>query len=332
MTNKIKSLLLITGIIILISGSCKKTYPPPIDFERQIGTKIINQLVLDGDDLWVVSSDPTNIFTFVAIIPPYQVSVYNLKDGRFTINNKIPAITSLAVDKNKTPFISTWDNRILKLNDDLSYEEKLSIPQKHNIQRFMFDQNNYLMIATNVGGLYISNGTDTLRFDSSNSVLNSNFIQSLAKDSRSDIWLVQGSELFKIGADRAISRDPNLFPSEHLSGAFNLSADKDNALWITRWDGNSHRIFRKSINGPWTIIDPPKSSNDRPVKFLRSDSEGTIWIAYSQYPKDLLAYYDSDRWVEVRIPIEEININDVVVYNGELIIGTAQGIYRMVGK
>ena len=332
MTNKIKSLLLIPAIIILISGSCKKADPPPISYESQIGVKYINQLVLNGDDLWVVSSDPVNILTFIAVIPPYQVSLYNLKDNLFKINNKIPAITSLALDKNKTAFISTFDNRILKINEDLSYEEKLSIPKKHSIQRFMFDQNNYLLIGTNAGGLYVFNGTDTLSLNTSNSVLNSNFIQSMAKDSRSDIWLVQGAELFKIGADRTISKDPDLFPSEHLSGAFNLSADKDNALWISRWDGNFHRIFRKSVNGPWTMIDPPKSSNDRPVKFIRSDSEGTIWIAYSQSPKDLLAYYDTDRWVEVRIPIDEIIINDIEVYNGELIIGTSKGIYRMAAK
>jgi hypothetical protein len=149
----------------------------------------------------------------------------------------------------------------------------------------------------------------------------------MAKDSESDIWLVQGQELFKIGKNSTILKDPYLFPVNHLAGAFDLCADRDNTLWVTRWDGNENRIFKKSIIGPWTDVNPPESSYSQPVKFLRSDSKGTIWIAYSEYPKDILAYFDTDRWKEIQIPLDEIVINDVETCNNGLIIGTPKGIY-----
>jgi len=38
---------------------------------------------------------------------------------------------------------------------------------------------------------------------------------------------------------------------------------------------------------------------------------------------------DPDRWVEIQIPLDKVNILDAVTYKNELILGTAKGIYTM---
>lgn len=148
-------------------------------------------------------------------------------------------------------------------------------------------------------------------------------------DSESNIWFIQGIELFKIDKNRILSKDANLFPINNPASAIFISADKNNTLWVSKWDGNNNLLFKKSTNSPWTEVNPPTSSAKWPIKFIKSDNEGTIWIAYSEYPKDILAYYDTDRWVEIQIPLDEVNILDAVTYKNELILGTAKGIYTM---
>jgi streptogramin lyase len=317
-------------LILLVSSTLVTSCLKPGISEvttQQSGGKYINQLFIAGDNLWVISSDPIPYESIVAVIPPYQVSVTNMKTSQFIMNDSIPAITRLVLDNNQVPFLVTFDNRIIKLNPDLSYAAYLAIPAKYSIRDIRFDGDNKLWIATSSGGLYSYNGVDTVRFDSSNSVLNSDFIESMAKDSESNIWFIQGSELFRISSKGILSKDPNLFPVDHLAGAFDLSADRDNTLWVSRWDGSENKIFKKTTDGPWTEVNPPESSSGLPIKLLKADSRGTIWISYSGYPKDLLAYFDTNGWVEIQIPLDEVIINDLDTYNNGLIIGTPEGIY-----
>lgn len=326
MRNKINLLVLIIGIITL-TISCRKSESYS-EYNKQLDYKYINQLIISGDNLWVISSDTLSFGDFVAVIPPYQISLFDQINGNFIINDTIPAIRSFALDNNLTPFITTFDNRVLKLNGDLSLVQLLTIPKKYYIQSMIFDSSNSLLLGTNSGGFYVYNWYDTLRFNTSNSILTSDFVVSMARDSRSDVWFVQGTDLFKIGENHALSKDQSTFP-DHLGSAFDLSSDKDNALWVSRWDGNFFLIFKKSVNGQWATVDPPQSSGSRVLRLLKADNKGTIWIVYSNYPKDILAYYNSGKWVEIQIPLSKITITDVETFRNEIIIGTSRGIYRM---
>ncbi len=328
MINRIKPLILILVVLSYFSISCKKT-DVPLTYFQQPDYKYINQLHISGDKLWVISSNPSPYFTLVAILPPYQVSEINLLNDQLLVNDSIPAITTFDLDLNQTPYLATFDRRILRVNEDLSYQQFLKIPKIHSIQKILFDQNNSLWVATYSGGLFFYDGSDTARFNTSNSILNSNSIQWLAIDSESNIWFIQGTELFKIDKNRILSKDPNIFPIGNKAATIFITADKNNSLWVSKWDGNNHRLFKKSTIGPWTEVNPPSSSANRPIKFIKSDNEGTIWIAYSDYPKDILAYYDTDKWVEIQVPLDEVIINDVVIYKKELILGTSKGIYTM---
>jgi hypothetical protein len=328
MTKRIKPLFVIPGLIFFLSTSCKKTDPPLTYFE-QPDYKYINQLHISGDKLWVISSTPGNVFTFLPVLPPYQVSVVNMLNDQFLINTKIPAITTFDLDKNQTPYLATFDKRVLKVNEDLSYEQFLEIPKINSIQKILFDKNNHLWVATSSGGLFFYDGTDTVRFNMSNSILNSNSIQWLTMDSESNIWFIQGTELFKIDKNRIISKDPGILPIINPSSTIFISSDKNNSLWVSKWDGNNNRLFKKNPDGPWTEVYPPNSSAKRPIKFIKSDNKGTIWIAYSDYPKDILAYFDIDKWVEIQVPLDEVIINDFEIYENHLILGTAKGIYKM---
>jgi ligand-binding sensor domain-containing protein len=312
-----------------LTTSCKKT-DTPLTYWEQPDYKYINQLHISGDKLWMISSNPSPYVTFVSILPPYQVSEVNLLNDQLLINDSIPAITTFDLDINQTPYLATFDKRVLKVNADLSYQQFLKIPKIHSIQKILFDQNNSLWVATYSGGLFFYDGSDTARFNTSNSILNSNSIQWLTMDSESNIWFIQGTELFKIDKNKIISKDPNIFPIDNKASTIFITADKNNSLWVSKWDGNNQRLFKKSIDGPWTEVYPPSSSLKRPIKFIRSDNKGTIWIAYSDYPKDILAYYDYDKWVEIQVPLDEVIINDVEIYKNELIIGTSKGIYTMI--
>jgi hypothetical protein len=323
-----KTSILFLGIITVLAISCKRTEINGY-YNKQPDYEYINNLSLTGDVLWVVSSKPDYVLSFVAIIPPYQVSKINLKDDKIMTNDEIPGVSSMVLDRDNQPYLATFDKRILKLNPDLSYKQYIAIPKSNSIQKMIFDQFNNLWVATGDQGLFFYNGTDTLRFNTANSILTSNSIESMGIDSESNIWFIQGSGLFKIDKNKTISKDQDILPLNNLAGAFNLSIDKNNTLWVSKWDGNFHRIFKKSLNSHWTIIDPPKSSDGKPVKFIKSDINGTIWIAYSDYPKDVLAYYDSNKWNEVQIPLDEVVILDVVTYKNELILGTSKGIYTM---
>lgn len=81
-----------------------------------------------------------------------------------------------------------------------------------------------------------------------------------------------------------INKDPYQLPIDKPTGVFNLSSDGRNTLFGSKWDGNYHQIIKKELNKSWTIINPPISSNNRPVSFIKSDNYGTIWICYSDYP------------------------------------------------
>jgi hypothetical protein len=325
-----------TGYLVLFAfltllGACEKTetngYKLP-----QPDYKYINRLYISDDILWVLSSAPSDKFTFIAITPPSRLSRINLRTNEITMSGKIPPACEISFDNEETPYLGTYDRKVLKINSDLTYDLFLDVPKVYLFQDLVFNSNNNLWIASNGGGLFFYNGTDTSRFTTSNSILNSDGIASMTKDSESNIWFIQGQESFKIDPQNNISKDPYFFPVKYLAGAFNLTADKDNALWVSRWDGNYHRIFKKSFNRPWNEIKPPESSNNKSVKLIKSVN-GTIWISYSMYPKDLLAYYDANnKWNEVEIPLDEISITDIVSYGDDLFLGTPKGIFSMTLK
>lgn len=322
-----KKLLLLFGLSIVLVSSCEK--PESRHFLEQSGYEYINSLAVSGDILWVVSSKPTNTLSFLSIIPPYQVSKINLKDGTVLINNEVPAISSMTLDRNGQPFLATYDKKIIRLNPDLSYEEYLTIPKARSIQEMIFDQTNNLWIATWDGGLFFYDGSDTLRFTISNSLLTSNSITIMSIDSESNIWFMQGLELFRVDKNKVMLKDPYTLPNNNPAGVFTMSSDKNDNLFIAKWDGNNHILYKKVLNNQWTAIDSPESSNQRSIKFIKSDKNGTIWIAYSNYPKNVLAYLDNDNWIEIQIPLDEANITDFVIYDGKLILGTPKGIFTM---
>jgi hypothetical protein len=330
MNNKIKPLIFILVVISFLLVSCKKT-DSPLTYFKQSGYNYIDQLLVSGDNLWVLSSNPNNnISTFLPVTPDYQLSVINMLNDQILINKEIPAITRFDLDNNMTPYLATYDKRVLKVNKNLSYDQLLEIPKISYIQKMQFDNENRLWIATNSGGLFFYNGIDTARFNTSNSILNSNSIQWMTMDSEFNIWFIQGTGLFKIDSNLTISKDPNLLPINNPTSAIFISADKNNALWVSKADTYGERLFKKDTNGPWTEITPPTSASKRPLKFIKADNNGTIWIAYSDYPKDILAYYDTNKWMEIKIPLDKVIILDAVTYKNQLILGTSEGIYPMV--
>jgi len=326
-----KKLAFLLGLAVILTVSCEKnesikenTINPDYEY--------INRLVRAGDILWVISSKPEKAFTFVPIMPPFQISKINLVDDKILSSQEIPPSESIALDTDYQPFLATFDGKILKLKPDLSTEQLFSIPKTIFIRTLVCDKDNNLWVATNDGGLYLYDGRDTLSFSSSNSILNFDWIPSIALDSESNVWFMQGVDLYKIDQNRILSKDPDLLPIDKPTGVFNLSSDIHNSLFGSKWDGNYHRIIKKDTDSPWTIIKPPESSNNRPIRFIKADSYGTIWIDYSVYPKDVLAYYEDDKWVEIDIPLDEVNILDIETYNNRLFLGTPEGIFIMDKK
>ena len=319
------------GLTFILTVSCEKDKSvnensklPKYDY--------INRIARAGDILWVVSSKPSDGFTYLPILPPFQISKFSLTDDKILLSKEISPSESITLDSDYQPFLASFDGKILKLNPDLSTEQLFAIPKTKFIRTLACDIDNNLWVATNDGGLYFYDGNDTLKFSSSNSILKFDWIPSIALDSESNVWFIQNMDLYKIDHNRILSKDPNQLPIDKPTGVFNLSSDNYNTLFGSKWDGNYHRIIKKKMNSPWAIIDPPKSSNNRPVKFIKSDSYGTIWINYSMYPKDVLAYYDNDKWVEIDIPLDEVNILDIETYNNKLYLGTSKGIFIMNKK
>lgn len=326
-----KKLAVFLSLMLILAVSCEKneyvkekTISPGYDY--------INRVVRSGDILWVISSKPNYFSEWGIILPPTQISKYSLVDNKLLLSKEIPPSETITVDRNDQPFIATFDRRILKVNPDLSTEQLFLIPKINMIRTLVSDKENNLWIATNDGGLYFYDGKDTLRFSSSNSIINFDWIPSIALDSESNIWFIQGIDLYKIDPNKILSRDPYQLPIDKATGVFNLSSDNQSTLFGSKWDGNYHRLIKKKLNSSWTIIDPPGSSNNKPVSFIKSDSYGTIWIAYSVFPKNVLAYYENDRWVEINIPLEEVVILDIETYNNKLILGTSNGIFTMNKK
>jgi hypothetical protein len=328
MNNRIRPLIFILAVIAFLPASCKKA-DSPLNYLEKSDYNYINQLHVSGDYLWILSSSPSPYESYLIILPPYQLSVVNMLNDQLLSNRRIPAISRIDLDKNKTPYLGTFDNRVLKVNKDLSYDQLLEIPKINYIQKMLFDNENRLWVATSTGGLFFYDGKDTTRYNTSNSILTSNSVQWLTMDSESNIWFIQGTELFKIDKNLIISKDPNVLPITYPASAIFISADKNNSLWVSKWDRFTDRLFKKDQNGPWTEINPPASAAKRPIKFIKADNNGTIWIAYSDYPKDVIAYYDLNKWVEIQIPLDEVNILDAVTYKNKLILGTSKGIYTM---
>ncbi len=325
-----KKSVLCLSLIMILTVSCEKNELIREDLILP-DYEYINKLVLSADILWVISSKPNNLGDIGIILPPYQISKINLNDNKIIESKEIPPSVSMALDKDDQPYLATFDRRILRIKPDLSIEQLFSIPKINLIRMMLCDKNNDLWIATNDGGLYLYDGKDTLRYSSYNSILNNNWIPSITLDSESNIWLLQGMDLFKI-ENKTLSRDPYQLPINKPTGVFNLSSDDRNTLFGSKWDGNYHQIIKKELNKSWTIINPPISSNNRPVSFIKSDNYGTIWICYSDYPKDILAYFENDNWVEVDIPLDEVNILDIETFNNKLFLGTSKVIYKMTKK
>jgi hypothetical protein len=323
------TLILITGIFTVLSGSCKKDQIPQYYLENKYYT-YINQLYVSNGKLWVLSSIPNRWISFLPVLPRCQVSVTDLETGEYSFNNNIPSIFTMSTENSLTPFLATYDRRILKLNDDLSYEDFFRIPVSCIVNEILCRNENDLFVATYSAGIYFFNGTDTVNFTSSTSVLKTDHIPFIAADNESNVWLMQGNCLYRIDKTMEMTRAVDTLPLKYnQAAAGHISADKDNTLWVSKWDGYTERIYKKTINAGWTEVQPPESSSGRRIRFIRSDSRGTIWIAYGKHPKDILAYYDSDKWNIVDIPVDEINILDVDTYKDEIITGTSEGIYKI---
>jgi hypothetical protein len=119
--NRIKPLFIIFGVIFFFAISCKKT-EPPITYLKQPDYKYIDKLHISGDELWVISSSTNSLMSFFPILPQSQISVINMLNDQFSVNNKMPSIATFDLDKNQTPYLATYDKRVLKVNKDLSYE------------------------------------------------------------------------------------------------------------------------------------------------------------------------------------------------------------------
>jgi hypothetical protein len=323
-----KKSVLYLPLIFILAVSCEKNEPikenlilPEYEY--------IDDLEISGDILWVISSKPQNFLDFVLTLAPNQISKINLNDGKILAGKIVPHCVSIATDKDNQSFLATSDKKILKIKPDLSTEELFSIPGINSIRMMLCDENNDLWIATDDGGLYLYDGKDTIRYNSYNSILKNNWIPSIAMDSESNIWFLQGMDLFKIDHTKTLIKDPYQIPIDKPTGVFDLSSDRNNTLFGSKWDGNYHNLLKKESGKPWTIINPPTSSDKRPVKFIKSDNYGTIWICYSDYPKDILAYLENDIWVDIDIPLDEVRIMDVETYTNKIFFGTSKGIYSI---
>ena len=154
MNNRIRPLIFILMVISSLSVSCKKTDSQLTHFE-QSDFNYINQLIISDDDLWILSSNPNlDILTLLPVTPDYQLSVINMLNDQLLINKEIPAITRFDLDKEMTPYLATYDKRVLKVNKNLSYDQLLEIPKINSIQKMLFDNKNRLWVATYSGGLF----------------------------------------------------------------------------------------------------------------------------------------------------------------------------------
>lgn len=319
-----KKLAFFLGIMAFLAVSCEKN--ETVKEKTVAEYEYINMLARTGDVLWVISSQPGNYLSFVPVIPPYRISKVSLIDEKVILSKDIPAIEAITTDSDDQVFLCALDRKILKLNPDLTTDQLFTIPGRSFLREMICDGNNNLWLATNDRGLYLYDGNDTITFNSSNSILKYDWIPSITKDSGSNIWFVQGPDLYRVDHHLILSKDPYQLPITNNSGVFNLSANSNNTLFCSKWDGNYEKILKKEMNGPWTIINPPASSNNRPVRNIKTDSYGTVWIIYSVYPKDVVAYYDNEKWVELEIPMDEVVVNDIETYNNKILLGTTKGI------
>jgi ligand-binding sensor domain-containing protein len=324
-----KQILFILFVALFIS-SCEKQNSPS-SFYEFLRSRNVNKVLISDNKLWVISSNPQGL-SEIPMLPECQVSVLNLKNNDFLVNSKMPSIMSFALDKNGRIYLATYDGRVISLNEDLTYEDYFKIPNLGSIQSILFDQNNNLWVASGSKGLISYDGTTTKVYDSTNSILKTNYASPLVMDSKSNIWFLPRNDLFMIDNTGKIIKDPYPFPLLNEFVPYWLSVDKNNTLFISKWDRYTERIYKRIENSGWIEVAPPKSYNHRPVKFIKSDSNGTIWIVYSNYPKDISAYYESSKWNEIQLPSDIINIFDIETYHNDIILGTPQGIYRTTFK
>lgn len=330
MNKKIMHLVItVLGIAYLITGSCEKR-DSLVTFDEFLSNKRVEEILLADNKLWVLSSTPQDFISITAVVPDYQISFLNLENNEFLMNDQIPAVIDIALDNSDKVYLATYDKKILVLNNDLSYELYFQILDTTYIKSIAFDQDNDLWISTNQTGLYEFSGADTINFNTSNSILSSNNIGSMLIDFESNVWLVSCNDLLKIDHNLTIVNDNNLESFNNSSCAFHLSFDKNNSLWVSKWDGNNHLILRKKNNSQWNEVEPFLSGSEYTIRFIESDREGNIWVAYSSYPKDRLAYYNSGLWNEILIELDEIVIQDVEINGDEIIIGTSKGIYKTI--
>lgn len=330
MNKKIMHLIItVLGIAYLITSSCEKR-DSLVTFDEFLSNKRIEEILLADNKLWVLSSTPQDFISITAVVPDYQISFLNLENNEFLMNDQIPAVIDIALDNSDKVYLATYDKKILVLNNDLSYELYFQMLDTTSIKSIAFDQDNDLWISTNKTGLYEFSGANTINYNTSNSILSSNNIGSMLIDFESNVWLVSCNDLLKIDDNITIVNDNNLESFNNFSCAFHLSFDKNNSLWVSKWDGNNHLILRKKNNSQWNEVEPFLSGSEYPIRFIESDREGNIWVAYSSYPKDRLAYYDSGLWNEILIELDEIVIQDVEINGDEIIVGTSKGIYKTI--
>jgi len=330
MNKKIMHLIIaVLGIVYLITGSCEKR-DSFVTFDEFLSNKFVEKILIADNKLWVLSSTPQDFISTIPVIPEYQISLLYLENNEFLMNDQIPAVKDIALDNSNKVYLATYDKKILVLNNDLSYELYFQMLDPTSIKSIAFDQDNDLWISTNKTGLYEFSGANTRNFNTSNSILSSNNIGSMVIDFESNVWLVSCNDLLKIDDNITIVNNNNLESFNNYSCAFHLSFDKNNSLWVSKWDGNNHLILRKKSNSQWNEVEPFLSDSEYPIRFIESDREGNIWVAYSSYPKDRLAYYDSGLWNEILIELNEIVIQDIEINGDEIIIGTSKGIYKTI--
>jgi ligand-binding sensor domain-containing protein len=198
------------------------------------------------------------------------------------------------------------------------------------------DSTGNIWLAT-LQGLQKWNGTTSILYDNSNSVLPTNEVYGLAIDKQDAVWVGLGfADGLRTGIVRILGDKWQYTPYSSISALASAEyasvecVDKDNNLWVSP--------FVAGIGSPLVRYDGTSWIPDTTGRIVR-DSSGTAWktsSTSSANPSVLevvnsLAYLDQGIWRPVDVSGVARSIVSLDVYQTTLILGTDNGLVLLDG-
>jgi hypothetical protein len=178
---------------------------------------------------------------------------------------------------------------IIERNTRTSYTKENSPLSGHTILDIAFDEDGRAWLATNGGGIFVTDGSHWENFNTENSQIPGNLIRAIVLDEADRAWVAADAvSVFDGNSWTSYSDEAAAVDWENIS---DIAVDHAGRVWVVFDFGAGARVFDGES---WANV-------EQPVEFMATDMSGNVWLY-----NDFAAYNTSpDMFRPVPLPVAQ---------------------------